>query len=255
MATASKNSKVLALTGLLSRIAGEDDVRSLCHEAGQLAEEVDQTDIATAEQVLVDHGYSLQNARQLLTLFVFMGTYEQNTGPRPGVLKENHILRRVAVEHDLFRCYAAELKALTETIMELEEMSDVSAEFRTLIRVARYLHILHEHMEREEDVIFPYLRKRGYMGLCSAAEREHVHLRESIDGLMGLVLSLHGTSLQEFKARLMSIVEEFCPLLMSHLAFEEGLIHPIALVVIDNPDTWEAIKALCDQIGYCELTF
>jgi hypothetical protein len=40
MARLKKNRKVTALTGLLSRINEEDDLRGLCHEAGQLAEEV-----------------------------------------------------------------------------------------------------------------------------------------------------------------------------------------------------------------------
>jgi DUF438 domain-containing protein len=253
MVTARKKSKVTALTGLLSRIEEDDDLRGLCGEAGQLAEEVDKADIATAEQALIDKGYSLQMARHLLTLFVFMGRYQKNTRCRQGALDDNHILRRITVEHDLFRCYAAELNALADTISHLEVLSDVSAEFRLLVRVARYLYILHEHMEREEDIVFPYLRNRGYKNLCSAAEKEHVHLRESVDNLMGLVLSVTGTPLEEFKIRLMVIVERFYPLLLDHLDFEEGLIHPIALVAIDNPGTWESIKALCDQIGYCEL--
>jgi DUF438 domain-containing protein len=248
------NSKVKALTGLVKRIGEEDDLRGLCHEAGELAETVKQTDILTTEQLLVRHGYSSQMARQLLTLFVFMGMYDENTVRRQGTLGDDHILQRINVEHDLFRCYAAELKALSMTIMQVEHMSDVSAEFRTLIRVSRYLNLLWEHMDREEDIIFPYLRRQGYGSLCLSAEKDHVRLRGCIDNLMGLILSNSGTSLAEFKMRLTAIAHLFCPLLLDHLAFEEGLIHPISLVVIDNPDTWTSIKALCDQMGYCELS-
>ena len=191
--------------------------------------------------------------RQLLTQFVFMGMSERNAPRRQDSMDDAHILRRIKVEHDLFRCNVAELLGLAKTIMHLEEMSDVSAEFRSLVRVVGYLSMLHEHMEREEDVIFPYLRKRGFSTLCLTAEKEHVRLRESVGNLMGLVLSVTEISLEEFKNRLMEIVYLFYPLLLDHLAFEEELIHPIALVAIDNPDTWETIKALCDQMGYCEL--
>jgi DUF438 domain-containing protein len=253
MAKTKRNRKLRALTGLLKRMKEEDDLRVLCHEVGQLAEEVDQRDIATAEQALVKNGYSLQMTRQLLTQFVFMGMYERNTPRRQDSMDEAHILRRIRVEHDLFRCNVAELSSLAKTIMHLDEMSDVSAEFRSLVRVARYLSMLHEHMAREEDIIFPYLRKRGFSTLCLTAEKEHIRLRESVDNLLGLVLAMPGTALAEFKTRLLAIVHLLYPLLLDHLAFEDEVIHPIALVAIDNPDTWEAIKALCDQIGYCEL--
>ena len=253
MARTKQNSKAAALARLLERIDEQDDLCGLCREAGQLAEEVNQTDVATAEKMLIDNGYSLQMARHLSNQFMFMGMYEQKSAHQHNLLQDDHILRRISVEHDLFRCHAAELNALTKTITHLNHLSDVSAEFRTLIRVVRYLDMLREHMDREEDIIFPYLRVRGYAGLCLTAEKQHVRLRAYVDNLMGLVLSFSRISLEEFKVRLVAIVQLFYPLLLDHLAFEEGLIHPIALVAIDNPETWESIKTLCDQMGYCEL--
>ncbi len=79
------------------------------------------------------------------------------------------------MEHDLFRCYAAELEVLIETIRHLDEMSEVSAEFRTLVSATRHLFMLHEHLEREEDVIFPYVRlaaDRGYEVLLKEPDSE-----------------------------------------------------------------------------------
>jgi len=253
MAKIKQNRKLKALAGLIKRMEQEDDLRVLCREAGQLAAKVDQQDIALAEQALVKNGYSLQMARQLLTQFVFMGMYGQKNAHGQDLIEDAHILRRIVVEHNLFRCNAAELCVLAGSIMHLEEMSDVSTEFRTLTRVVRYLSLLREHMEREDDMIFPYLKKQGFTGLCLTAEKEHVRLRKSLDNLTDLIQSIARISLTEFKSRLAANVQLFYPLLLDHLAFEEELIHPIALVAIDNPDTWEAIKALCDQIGYCQL--
>ena len=255
MAKMKQNRKLKALAGLIKRMEEEDDLRVLCREAGHLAKKVDQRDIAQAEQALVQNGYALHTARQLLTQFVFMGMYGQKNAQSQDATEEAHILRRIIVEHDLFRCNVADLTVQARSIMHLEEMSDVSTEFRSLVRVTRYLSMLREHMAREEDIIFPYLKKRGFSTLCLTAEKEHVRLQACVDKLMALVLSVAETSLAEFKARLGEIVQSFYPLLLDHLAFEEEVIHPIALATIDDLQTWEGIKALCDQIGYCELPF
>ncbi|MFC1766256.1 hypothetical protein ACFL6U_29795 [Planctomycetota bacterium] len=41
-----------------------------------------------------------------------------------------------------------------------------------------------------------------------------------------------------------------CPLLQEHLAFEDGLLYPMALVLIDNEATWKTIKTLEEQVDY-----
>ena len=239
-----------SLADLLQRIDEGNDLRDLCHEAGQLAEQVKPHDIARAEKTLVDSGYSEEVAHQLSTLFVFMGLYDQ-AGARPGPqLANNHMLRRIAVEHDFFRCFNDELQDLTDTILALDALKDVSIEFRSLVRTARNLYRLREHMECEEDLIFPYLVKRGYGSLCRVAEREHRHLRTQIDNLMALVLSFHGITFGEFQIRLTAVTQQLVPALREHLTFEDSLLYPMALVVIDDDRTWHVIKALHDQMGY-----
>jgi hemerythrin-like domain-containing protein len=105
-------------------------------------------------------------------------------------------------------------------------------------------------MECEEDLIFPYLAKKGYGSLCRVAEREHRHLRETIDNLMALVLSFHGITFGEFQIRLTAIAQQLVPALREHLTFEDSLLYPMALVVIDDNRTWHVVKALYDQMGY-----
>lgn len=238
------------LADLLQRIDQGNDLRDLCHEAGQLAEKVKPRDIATAEQTLVESGYAEEVAHQLATLFVFMGMFDQANAQPKQTLPHNHMLRRVAIEHDFFRCFAEELQELTDTILALDALTDVSVEFRSLVRTARNLYRLREHTEYEEDLIFPYLGKRGYGNLCRVAEREHHHLREQIDNLMALVLSFNGITFGEFQIRLTAVTQQVVPAMREHLAFEDNLLYPMALVVVDDDRTWQVVKALYDQMGY-----
>ncbi len=242
--------RVHTLADLLQRIDQGNDLRDLCHEAGQLADQVKPRDIAIAEQALVESGYAEEVAHQLTTLFVFMGMFERTNAQPRQTLPHNHMLRRVAIEHDFFRCFTEELQELTDTILGLDALTDVSVEFRSLVRTARNLYGLREHTEYEEDLIFPYLQKRGYGNLCRVAEREHHQLREQIDNLMALVLSFHGITFGEFQIRLTAITQKLVPVLREHLAFEDNLLYPMALVVVDDDRTWHVIKALYDQMGY-----
>ena len=77
MSNTEPNNKVTALAALLKRIEDEQDLRSLCREARKLADEIDLTDIATAERIMVESGYSFQDAHRLMSLFTFMGAYNQ----------------------------------------------------------------------------------------------------------------------------------------------------------------------------------
>jgi DUF438 domain-containing protein len=250
MAKTQSQNKVHSLAELLQRIDEGNDLRDLCHEAGQLADKINPQDMAIAEQSLVESGYAQEVAHQLTTLFVFMGMYDQSTAHSQQTLPHNHMARRMAVEHDFFRCFGDELKELTDTILAEDALTDVSVEFRSLMRTARNLYRMREHMECEEDLIFPYLRKRGYGSLCRAAEREHSHLREQIDNLMALVLSFNGIPFGEFQIRLTAVTQQLVPDLRDHLSLEDKLLYPMALVVIDDPRTWHVIKALYDQMGY-----
>ena len=52
------------------------------------------------------------------------------------------------------------------------------------------------------------------------------------------------------KALLITIVQRLSPIMLEHLSYEDDLLCPISLVVIDNVKAWKSIKALCDEIGY-----
>ncbi|MHC4517114.1 MAG: DUF438 domain-containing protein, partial [Planctomycetota bacterium] len=177
MANTCDNAKTRRLFGLLKRIDRGDDLKSLCKDAGRLADNLAPNDIATAERRLLDSGYSPEVVQQLSATFVLMGLYNRQGETPSGCLPDDHVLRKVTVEHDLFRCFAAELKKVSDDIAGLKSLSDVSSEFRRLVHVVGHLSAVKEHLQREEDIIFPHLKKRGCVGVCRAAESDHAKIR------------------------------------------------------------------------------
>lgn len=251
MKEAPKNKNTEALTRLLKRINQGKDPRLLRKEASHLITNLTPRDIATAEQSLLDSGFSARLVQQLSAAFVLMGILEGQGANIKNQLPQNHILRKVLVEHDMIRCFLADLKDVTQSIENGHRLTDTSSEFRKLSHIVEHLSAMEEHIEREDDVIFPYLKKHGWTSLCRAAQSDHVYIKIAIDDLIKLVSTFSKSKVKQFKVRLSSITGYICPAMQEHLFQEDNILYPIALEVIKNNQVWEKMKNLCDEIGYC----
>ncbi len=251
MKNTNRNAKTWALAGLFKRINLGEDPKLLCSEASQLVKNVDPNDIAGAEQTLVDEGFSCRVVQQISAAFVLMGLTKREHNNSGSGLSDDHILQKIRVEHELARCYLADLKNVAETIWGLNGLTDVSSEFRNLGHIIGHLSVMKEHIDREEDVIFPYLRQFGWMALCRTAQTDHSKIRSDIDNLVALISSFNEVRFEDFKSWLATIVKRLAPTMLEHLSYEDDLLCPISLVVIDDVKVWEQIKTLCEDIGYC----
>jgi DUF438 domain-containing protein len=253
MAKTPDKTRAACIAEFLKRIDRGGDVRTLAKDAGGMTENIDFKELAAAECMLLDDGYAPTLVNHLSAAFVLMRKYGQSpAGPRDG-LPDGHILQRVGAEHGVFRWLAAELREVTGDIAAMEDLPETALEYRRFIHAVDHLGAMKEHFEREDDVILPYLNKFGWTSLCAAAQSDHAHLRDYVDYLTAFVASVPAPGPGDFKSVLAPAVNRFCTCLSEHLAFEEGLLWPIALVVIDNPATWRSMKIFCEDIGYCGI--
>jgi DUF438 domain-containing protein len=253
MAKAPDKAKAFMVAELLRRIDRGDDVRVLAKDAGRIAENISPAELAAAGRTLLDEGYTPAAINQLSAAFVLMRRYEQQVSGPKDQSQDGHILQRVIAEHGVFRCLAAELSEATAGLRAMECISDTASEYRQLIHVVDHLPAMKEHFEREDDVILPYLRRVGWANLCVVAEKDHAQLRADIDWLTSFVTAIQVRSPEDFQTELAAGVGRFCSCLSQHLSFEDGLLWPIALVVIDNPAVWRTMKTFCEEIGYCGI--
>jgi len=248
---ASRNTQ--ELTRLLERISKGDDPKLLRKEATRLMSNVGPSDITLAEQNLIEHGYPAHLVQQLSAAFMLMGILEEQGVNLKKKLESNHILRLVIAEHDLLRCFISDLKDTAKAIHHSTRLTDTCSEFRKLCHIIEHLDAMEEHIEREEDVIFPYLKKRGWASLCDAAKDDHVYIRIAIRDLIDLVATFKPKNKKDFKVRLNSITKYLCPILTEHISQEDNILYPIALEVIKDQKVWDNIKDVCDDIGYCGI--
>jgi DUF438 domain-containing protein len=253
MAKTPDKAKASMVAELLRRIDRGDDIRLLARDASQMAEDISSAELAAAELSLLDDGYTPTAINQLSSAFVLMLGYErQVSGPRDES-QNVHILQKVTAEHGVFRCLVAELSEANADLRAMDYILDTASEYRRLIHVVGHLSAMKEHFEREDDVILPYLRRLGWANLCVVAENDHAQLRADIDWLTSFVTAPQVCSPEDFQRELAAGVGRFCSCLSEHLSFEDGLLWPIALVVIDDPTIWRAMKAVCEEIGYCGI--
>jgi DUF438 domain-containing protein len=253
MAKTPDKANASRLAEFLRRIDGGGDMKAMAKDAGRITENFGLAEMAAAERSLLDDGYAPIIVNQLSTAFVLMRRYGQQISGPQDELQDGHILQRVAAEHGIFRCLAAELREAAADMAALECLSDTASEYRRFVHAVDHLGAMKEHFEREDDVILPYLRKFGWASLCVTAESDHVQLRVCVDYLTSFATGIQTPNQGDFQTELAAGVGRFCSCLSEHLSFEEGLLWPIALVVIDDPAIWRNMKVLCEEIGYCGI--
>jgi len=246
-----QNNKAEAISRLLRRINQGVDPKILRREAGSLISQITGGDIALAQRRLIREGYPAQLASQLSAAFILMGILEGRGINIKNELPANHVLRMVLAEHELMRCFLADLEDVVAAISARREITSTCSEFMKLSHIAEHLSAIDEHIEREEDVIFPYLQKHGWTSLCRAAQSDHSYIKTAIEDLVRLVGSFEPARGREFRIRLNSITKYICPTMTEHLFQEDNILFPIALEVIRDDGLWKRIKSICDDIGYC----
>lgn len=251
MKKAHKQNVSEVLTHLLRRINKGADPKGLREEARQLVSSVTSKDIANAEQSLINKGFTPQLAGQLSSVFVLLGILEEQSGSLKERLPANHILRKVFAEHELTLCFLADFIDVSEAIGKKRSLSDTSSEFMKLSHIVEHLNAMEEHIEREESIIFPYLKKHGWDSLCRSAHSDHVYIKIAITDLIGLLGSYKKSKLKDFKARLGSISKYLGTTIAEHIFQEDNILYPIALEVINDEKVWDKIKKVCEDIGYC----
>jgi DUF438 domain-containing protein len=251
MSSRYNNKPAKELTSLLKRIYLGEDPQILRREVTHFINRIDPSDIVAAEQNLIDDGYSTQVARELSATFMLLGIpQDQSDNPRLW-LPTNHLLRMVFAEHDLFRCFLAELAETTESIEHIDNLKTSCLEFRKLTHTAEHLNAMIEHIDREDYVIFPTLQQIGPMGSCLAVQSDHVRIRSEIENLFKLVISFDRLTEDEFRHELREITKALSRTALEHLFQEDEIVYPIALAIVKDQRVWQRIKCVCDEIGYC----
>lgn len=241
------------LEGLLLRINDGKPTADLRKRATRLISVVTPQDIAAVEGRLVEGGLSARRVQQLSAAFILMGLMDGNKTNLRERLNERHVLKKVLAEHDMLQCFLSDLEDVALKIGQSQFLNDTSVEIRRLEHIAEHVNAMEEHIDRENDVIFPALRSQGWDSLCRSVENDHVQIHIQIKGLIQLVDSFGEIPFGVFKGKLMTLVKTLCSILREHLFYEDHILYPVAVAMIDNQMFWNRMHQVCDEIDYCGI--
>jgi len=209
----------------------------------------DSREVAHAQQRVLEAGMDLDD------LFV---TWQENRRILPDVeatmrreLPDNHLLQRILAEHAMILCFVADLEEVNTGIQQLQFASSCTSEIRKLEHIVSHLSKAAQHPEREDNVIFPELTRRGFPGPSEVISLQHQQLGVNVEELQQLVWAVDQVAFDAFKSRVQQLVEYIVPVMRRHIFIENNLVLPLALEVIEDPACWAHIKDVCDSIGYC----
>lgn len=241
------------LTGFLLKLNKQKKTEGLRKQANRLLSSISPDDIARAERELAKSGLSLKKIQQLSASFILMGVLEENEADLRSRLPAGHILRKIMAEHEMTLCFIADLEEIAAQIEQKDSLTPTSGEFMRLGHVVEHLNCLEEHMDREDDVLFPALRQQGWQSLFAHIEHEHTYIQMSINDLVKLITAFDKMSFSTFKTRFLATVRYLCPLLREHLNREDQAIFPLAVSMIRDEKMWDRLRRVCNEIDYCGI--
>jgi DUF438 domain-containing protein len=240
-------------TGLLLKLSDGKNTTALQKQANRLIASITPDDIACAERTLMKNGYTAKKIQQLSAAFVMMGVLGGDDSGLRSRLPENHILRKIMAEHELMRCFLADLEDVADAIGKSEHLSAAGIELMRLHHIVEHLNAMEEHVDREDDVLFPALKDKGWKSLFTRIESEHVYIQMSVNDLVKLVMAFDKMPLETFKSRLAASVRYLCPLVREHIFHEDRVLFPLAFAMVENQALWDRLRSICNEIDYCGI--
>jgi hypothetical protein len=207
------------------------------------------TEVALAQERLLDKGLG---ADDLFDLWKRNRKLLPNQSMKLRMeLEPGHVLERVLAEHEMILCFMSELWDVNKHIQKLDHGGSTTMEIRKLAHIAGHLVCSEQHCEREEEVIFPELRRHGFSELLMTVYKQHRKIRQAYSNLNRIVWQVDEYDFETFQEHLDKITSFLVPAMRAHVFTEDSIVFPLAIDIIDDPHVWDRIKEVCDQIGYC----
>ena len=243
--------KINQLASLLKQLNGGEKPSNLSADVRRFLAAVEPKDVVQAEKILLESGFTLEALRHLSRTYRdILGTQVANLRQK---LPYNHILRTLFCEHEMTLCFLKDLDDVNEAIQQMDEISDVSSEFRRLGHISEHLAAASMHCEKEDYVIFPDLDKHGCYGLAKGMRTEHTYIRIALADLEKLIKGFGEFELGEFKVRLARVVQFLSSAMREHIFWEDHILYPVAMEIVEDEKIWDRMKHICDELGYCGL--
>jgi DUF438 domain-containing protein len=170
-------------------------------------------------------------------------------------LPEGHVIHTLVLEHVEILGILRKLDILRNTLSRMATLEESADTLQEIGHSANLLLDAEKHHLREEQVVCLEMEKRGISGPPEIMRQEHNLLRPIKKRLLDLATT--GAEKRDFstlQAEVDETTDRIISNLLLHIQKEDKVLYPMALQIIDDPETWLTMRQQCDEIGYCTFT-
>ncbi len=231
-----------AMKEVIRRLHAGESVDSLKEEFGDAIRGATASEIAEAERALIGEGVTVSEIQRLCDFHVaiFRESLDQELSPEslPGhpvftFRMENEVTQRLLESiHDTIDAWAAGDQSALESVH----------------KQAENLSTIEKHYSRKENILFPYLEKKGFEGPSKVMWGVDNEIRAEIKSFI--------SAINQTEPDASTVAEQFKPLAQNineMIYKEEQILFPEALRLLSDAE-WAEIRQQEDEIGYFNVT-
>ncbi len=231
-----------ALKEVIKRLHAGETVEDLQEKFGEAIKGATAGDIAEAERAMISEGVSVSEIQRLCDLHVavFRGSLDEEPTPEslPGhpvftFRMENEVTMRL-------------LESMADAINDWDDQKPGA--LASLRKQTENLKSIEKHYSRKENLLFPYLEKKGFEGPSTVMWGVHNEIREQIKQFTGLV---NGDDPDQDAAARMFV--KMAEAIREMVYKEEKILFPEALARLSEEE-WGEIRKQEDEIGYFNVS-
>jgi DUF438 domain-containing protein len=238
------NKRKAQIKDLLKQIHAGATPASLKNEFEEILQETNAAEITDVEQMLIEEGLPSEEIQHLCDVHVllFKDALDDEVTPEtiPG-----HPIRNFTLENKAIQSRLEALATLGKQLADQSSPEKLAVVKQLMQTVASF----EKHYARKENILFPYLEKKGFSGPSTVMWGIHDEIR--IEWKIALSSLDDLTSVNHEKlATILQTINSFSQKMKDMIYKEEKILFPAAIERL-TPAEWQDVAKQEDEIGYC----
>jgi len=237
---ASKRKEIIR--EVIRRLHAGESVEDLKEKFGEAIRGATAGEIAEAERALIGEGVSVSEIQRLCDLHVAIFQESLDEEPTPESLP-GHPVFTFQMENELIMRL---LEAMEETLQKWQDGAPQALD--ALIQQAQNLSTIEKHYSRKENILFPYLEKKGFEGPSKVMWGVDNEIRADMKDFKEQITSPE-PDVDEVDELFTNLAQDIREMIYK----EDKILFPEALQRLSEGE-WADIRAQEDEIGYFNVT-